>query len=411
MRIAIVVGSFPTISETFIVNQIISLINAGHHVTIFAYKKTSIKQIHGSITEFNLLDQVQYFQKNGSSRKKKYAYFLRWIGKNFLRIRWDKFFKSITTYVNGDKIFSLNIFFESQWFLNNKPFDIVHVHFGHNAERIAKLKSKGFLDDARLIATFHGFDLIPEQTEQYKLKYRNLFKEASLFTVNAQYLFQILESIRGKENVSILPVGLDTNYFRRKTKMLLKDPYTLIFCGRLIELKGPFVALDIMEELFLENLNVVLRIIGDGPLRESIYEEIKRRGLSDKVILLGALSQEEIIEEFEKAHIFLMPGIKDPRTQRAESQGLVIQEAQAMELPVVVSDVGGMKYGLLPGETGFVVEKEDIRGFVRAIEKLIKQPSLIQEMGKKGREFVVAHYDNEVLCNQLLALYNQVSKR
>ena len=76
-----------------------------------------------------------------------------------------------------------------------------------------------------------------------------------------------------------------------------------------------------------------------------------------------------------------------------------------MGLPVVVSDVGGMKYGLIPGETGFVVKENDISGFADAIEELILSKELGEKMGKRGREFVEKNYDSSVLVKKLLDLY------
>ena len=82
--------------------------------------------------------------------------------------------------------------------------------------------------------------------------------------------------------------------------------------------------------------------------------------------------------------LFVFPGIHD-KHGRAETQGLVLQEAQAMELPVIVSDVGGMKYGMINDITGFVVEEKNIAGFVDKIELLIADKELRKEMGKQGR--------------------------
>lgn len=110
----------------------------------------------------------------------------------------------------------------------------------------------------------------------------------------------------------------------------------------------------------------------------------------------------------ENSHVFLLPGIHDPVNKRAETQGLVLQEAQAMELPVVISDVGGMKYGIIPDETGFVVRENDITGFADAIEKFILNPQLIVEMGKKGRKFVVDKYDNKIIGAQLIEIYEKL---
>ena len=112
------------------------------------------------------------------------------------------------------------------------------------------------------------------------------------------------------------------------------------------------------------------------------------------------------MKEFKNtSNVFLLPGTTDPDNGRAEAQGLVIQEAQAMELPVVVSDVGGMKYGLLTNESGFVINDGNIDGFVEVIEKLILNPKLKLKMGKAGRLLVEKKYENKILVKKLLTIY------
>ena len=129
--------------------------------------------------------------------------------------------------------------------------------------------------------------------------------------------------------------------------------------------------------------------------------------LVNYIIFHGYLSQETIKKRFEQADLLIMPGRYDSEG-RAETQGLVIQEAQAMELPVVVSDVGGMKYGLLPGESGFVIQEGEITGFSQVIEPLIYKSKLKTSMGIKGRKYVVEHYEIQILANRLLTIYNNV---
>ena len=64
-----------------------------------------------------------------------------------------------------------------------------------------------------------------------------------------------------------------------------------------------------------------------------------------------------------------------------------------------------MKYGLMHNESGFVVESENVDGFVKVVEILILDPHLKVEMGKSGRVFVERNYDNDILGAKLLAIY------
>ena len=108
-----------------------------------------------------------------------------------------------------------------------------------------------------------------------------------------------------------------------------------------------------------------------------------------------------------KANFFVLPGITE-ETGRAETQGLVIQEAQAIGLPVIVSDAGGMKYGLIDLETGFILPEGDINAFAEIIKKLIQNPKLAENLGKKGRQYVVENFDSKVLGERLLKIYKEL---
>ena len=82
-----------------------------------------------------------------------------------------------------------------------------------------------------------------------------------------------------------------------------------------------------------------------------------------------------------------------------------------MQLPVIISDAGGMKYGIMEGETGFVIKEKDLNAFADKIEYLLKNPDLREKLGEKGREFVVENYDTKVLGNRLEVLYFELLQK
>ena len=165
---------------------------------------------------------------------------------------------------------------------------------------------------------------------------------------------------------------------------------------------------EIFRRLFDKYHDLELVMIGDGEKREEIEDKIKADGLADSVFLKGALSQDQIIDELKIADIYVYPGLFDPIFKAGDTQGLVVQEAQALELPVVCSDIGGIKYGMVDGETGFLVEEGDVDGFVEKIQLLIDQPDLRLKMGKAGREYVKKHFDSKVIGDQLMSVYTEI---
>ncbi|PKD21136.1 hypothetical protein APR41_12025 [Salegentibacter salinarum] len=404
MNIAFIVKGFPTLTQTFIENQIVALLKEGHDVDIFAFKKGDLSILHPDIAKYHLLDRVTYKEEMPPSKKRRVKDLLLWTKKNFFHIHWREFLHALLSEKYNKETF-LNLFYKSKWFLSGQKYDVIHAHFGDNSIPIANLKEKGFLRGVKFVVTFHGYDLTPTLLSHYEHQYKEIFKHAYAFTVNTAYTKDLLLKVKPHlQNINILPVGLNPVLFQRENK--LKNNFRILFCGRLIPLKGPFLLLEIIAELRSRGFrDVELEIIGDGECREKLEEKVKQIDIERNVFFRGALNQLEIRDSMEKAFVLLHPGIYDPQTGRAETQGLVIQEAQAMELPVIVSDVGGMKYGLIDGETGFVVKKNDIGGFADAIEKLILNRELREKMGKLGREFVEKNYDSSFLVKKLLDLY------
>lgn len=410
-QIAIVVKYFPSISETFIVNQINALKAIGYNVTLYAYHKVEGIPIHSTLHEFNLLNEVNYFVQPPKAKIKRLFTFFQWVVVHLFSINWRCLFKCLNVFKHGKDAYTLKLCYESQWFMLKHKFDIIHAHFGMNGNRIAYLKAKGIIPKSQpLITTFHGYDMVPNQLARYKSTYRYLFEEAHAFTVNTPYLEGLLNRANPTSTpVYILPVGLDTAYFKR---LLVKKEtafFDIVFCGRLIPLKGPDQALLILKQLHTNGFtNTRLHIVGEGKLKQNLEQLIIDLNLEEFVFMYGALTQDGIKKMLGLSDVLIMPGSCDVKSKRAETQGLVIQEAQAMELPVVVSDVGGMKYGLIDGETGFVVKSGHVEGFAKVIETLVQDDALKSQMGKKGRQFVVQHYDNKVLVKKLEEIYDMV---
>ncbi|OAB75745.1 glycosyltransferase [Cochleicola gelatinilyticus] len=407
MRIAFVLNTFPVTTETFIVNQMISLLKDGHEITIFAFRYNKEGVIHQSIYDNKLMEKVVYWKAPPKNTRKKIQEFFSALSSNDKSL--VKLLATINPFKTGNKVLSLHYFYQCQWFLGTQNFDVIHCHFAQPGLFISRLRDAGFLKKERLVTTFHGYDIDPSMIAKYQEEYKVLFKNMGVCTYNSEYSKKIIEQIHpDTTKLRFLPVGLDIDKFTSKKEKLDSNTLRVVFCGRLVPFKGPDIAIRIVHELIKNNIEIQLTIIGEGPLRLQLEEYIAVFNLSEYITLKGAVSQETIIETLEHSDVFLLPGIHDPATGRAENQGLVIQEAQAMEVPVLVSNAGGMKYGLLNNETGFVVQENDVASFVEKLVWFHTHPDQRKRMGKKGREFVKQNYSNDILLKQLLSLYKNL---
>lgn len=409
LRIAFMLNHFPTLSETFIVNQIIYLLKQGHEVEIFSFQKGDLKTIHNCIRESNLMEKVNYFKGKNPNKWKMVLETVKFIPLVKKNQALKDYMRALNVFRFGRKAFNLTLINTILWFRKRKPFDVIHSHFGPNGEFIAELRSKGFLCEPKFVNTFHGFDFNPSLIEHWKTRYKILFEQADLLTYNTPYSISILEKIfNDLSKFAELPVGLDTNLFSKTPRSAnnSESKFQILFCGRFVEFKAPYLAVEIMNAIVNKNgvKNVYLTMVGAGPLEGPVRGLIENYNLHEYIELKGGLTQEAIVDEMRKADLFILPGIVE-KDGRAETQGLVIQEAQSMELPVLVSDAGGMKYGLLDGITGFVLPQKDVNAFVEKIMFLMLNPSIRNKMGTKGREFVVENYDINILGKRLENLY------
>lgn len=396
-KVLFFIDSFPNYSETFLYNQIYFLLDNHYEVEIVAIKENIISNngLHKKMFEYDLFSRVK-FMKHGINGRLffNFLYFPIFSLRLFNKIPLKKAF----LYIQNFHLFS-----------KYNSFNLIHAHYGHIGIIVCDLKSIGFFKKSKLICSFHGEELLIINKDSYPKRYSSVIKFCDSITVNSYYILNLVNECIGNldHKVSILPECLDINFFNPNKRVHRENNMIkIIFCGRFIKWKAPILAIKIAHELIKLKKDITLDLIGDGSEYEACREYIISNKLEDRILLHGILTQEKIIEFLNNSDIFLFPGIREEFTEKAEAQGLVIQEAQAMKLPVVISDVGGMKYGMKDNSTGFVLAENDMTGFVEKIILLIEDTNLRMKMGERAREFVSKNFDISILGKQLINLYS-----
>jgi len=400
-NIAFFLHSFPVISETFILNQIVALIDDGHHVDIYSKFNSGEKKQHQKSIDYKLMERVVFLDSLPQNRISKLKLFFTKILK-YPNLRDFLLFFSYINYLIYYKKKYVS-FYAVIHFLGKPDYEIIHAHYGMTGNLVVDFKSIGLFKKAKLITTFHGFDFkVP-----YNEFYDKLFKVGSKFTVNNNYSkTKLVELNCPTEKIAILPVGLDIADFN---KPLINSPernhvFTIIFIGRLVEIKAPDTFLDICTQLKIKDkFQYKAIMVGDGDQKELLNEKIKAEDLNDIVMMTGVQTRDEIKTHLSNADVLIMTGRE--MDGLAETQGLVIQEAQLCGLPVIIANVGGMREGIIENETGFVVVADDISAYVENINFLYDNPELKIKMGAAGKQFVTTNYDSKILNKRLIDIY------
>ncbi len=147
-------------------------------------------------------------------------------------------------------------------------------------------------------------------------------------------------------------------------------------------------------------------IIGQGEQMQALKKQIADYELSKNVHLWGALDRERVKSSYANAAVFLLPGVITTGG-RVETQGVVIQEAQAMSLPVIATNVGGIPEGIIDGETGFIVPSQEATAIASKIKTLIDNENLRLTMAKAARNYAVAYADQRHQLNAIENIYKE----
>lgn len=408
-KILVIVTVFPSTTETFILNQITDLIDRGYNVTIFTYNKSSDRIIHQLFTDYKLEDRTITHFKNQKSKGlvfKEGFYFFRKYRKN---IDIKKIFSLLNPIEFRVNLRKLKIYYDLPILLFKESFDIVHCHFGFNGKKLADAYNLEICHYPKAVLSFHGSDLTPSKVNQYKELYSYVFKYFNAYTINSIYLQEVLLKVNPQlKNYFLIPEGFKKQYLQPHLQIEKETTtFNIVFCGRLINWKGPDRAIRFIKKM-IENgyTNLMLHIIGNGEMRQELIILASELKIENYVVFHGALSQEHVFKIMASSSVFLLPGIAEVQTQRSEAQGLVLQEAQYFKLPVITSDVGGIKYGIIPNKTGFLIESENEDEFVDKLILLYDNPNLRTEMGETGHQYVLNGFESKVVGEKIIKVFD-----
>ncbi len=399
MKVALFLTNFPTLPETFILNQITGLIDLGVDIDICASANPHEGKVHPQVEKYKLLERVIY-SDSIAPLSKRLTRGVKTVLMNF--------YKNPLAYTEAIKSRSLrDIFYVNDFVANKskKSYDLIHAHYGSNGLIGAILKETGVFR-GKLVTSFHGYDFSKLINERGSETYKELFRIGDLFTANTNFTKgKLIELGCSKSKIVKLPVGMDINFFNFRERYLRdRSVVKLLTVARMVEKKGLEYAIKAVSRVAQKYSNIEYNIIGDGILRRRLEKLIKELGIGDKVNLLGWKTQEELQKLFQEAHIFILTSVTAGDGDM-EGQGLVLQEAQAVGLPVLSTLHNGIPEGVIDGKSGFLVPEKDVDALAKKLEYLIEHPELWSEMGRYGRKFVEERYDIQKLNQRLVKIY------
>jgi len=211
------------------------------------------------------------------------------------------------------------------------------------------------------------------------------------------------------DRIMLIQNGVDVDRFTPgvKSRTLLERYHldgkkVVLTLGRLVQRKGADMAIRAMARILKTRTDVHYLIVGDGELRPELERIIAQEGVSGQVTLVGTVSEGELVEYFRVCDLFLMPNrtLADGDT---EGFGLVFREANACGKPVIGGRAGGVVEAVVDGESGYLVDGENIDEIEQTVLKLLDNTPLAATLGEKGLVIANASSTRAVAARFLLA--------
>ncbi len=173
----------------------------------------------------------------------------------------------------------------------------------------------------------------------------------------------------------------------------------ILWVGRLIAWKHPEYVIYVAKSLKKDGVNFCINVIGTGRLEDRLQAQILKENLGEHVSLLGSMSPEQVRAYMETADIFMFT------SDRQEGWGAVLNESMGSACAVVADEnIGSVPYLINHGVNGLVYKSKDVDDLVEKIKSLIKNPSVIGEMGKRAYATMSEMWNGKVAAKNLMEL-------
>lgn len=310
-------------------------------------------------------------------------------------------------------------------FLKRRDYDLVHMHQlwwgGLLVPVLIRLLGKKAIYHMTLLGSDNPSALAAQSLGWLKLA---LFKQYHALIGLTPALVQDCHRNNLGSKLLILPnylvfeprTSVDAIYYGRTRQSLgiPEQAQVLLFVGSIIGRKGIDLLVDLFIELTHQHTELWLLLVGaysraENPrLDESFVAEqrakLVRAGVSERVVWAGLVRDEtELANLYAASDLFIFP-------TRAEGQGNVILEAMGCGIPVVCTHLRGITDAMvINDQTGYLIDLDDLRGFIAATAQLLDKPEMRQTMGAAGRKRATGDFAFGQYCRKLADFYQLVA--
>lgn len=301
----------------------------------------------------------------------------------------------------------LSIAFRLAAFWKKNRFDIVHTHL-FTADLWGRLA--GLFSPVPIVSTSHTTsDPNIGPLGRWLDRMLDRRNNAVICVSEAVRRYRIEEAGFDPEKLHLIENGIDLDRFQKtaskeemETRLGLPPGLRwAVIVGRLVPLKGHRFLIEALSLLVKDLPDLGLLIVGDGEEEDELKKLVAARGLTERIFFLGL--RRDIADILGMSEVLVLPSSR-------EGLPIVLLEAMAAGLPVVVTPVGGIPEVVVEGKTGFFVLQEPM-SIASALRRIFENPAMARAMGSDARKLIEERYDIRVVARRYENLYRRLLEK
>ncbi len=401
-KITYLLKTWPKISETFVLQEILALQHDEFDLHIASLQQPTDKRSHAETGQVKA--RVDYLDQHSCNRSQVFFAMLACLFRSPYRFIKAALFFLQTRTADGS---NQQVFYQAvclAQLVSKQAVQHIHAHFASEPATVAELVNQLTGIDFSISAHAKDIYLSPETELQRKIANARFVVTCTEY--NCRYLKQL--------NHSSTPVvrvyhGFDPRRFDQiiaKTESKIPDLPLILSVGRLREKKGFVDLIHACSLLKQAGYQFHCEIVGYGPQQSELEALIRLLELQQTVSLRGQLVHTELIALYRQSDIFALPC---QIGEDGDRDGIpnVLMEAMVMKIPVVSTGISGIPELVEHQVSGLLVEPNKPDMLSKALSCLLDNQALCYQLGNAGRQRVLDRFSVEPNIEILKALFNQ----
>jgi glycosyltransferase involved in cell wall biosynthesis len=281
-------------------------------------------------------------------------------------------------------------------YIQEHQIDLILAEYGTSGSFIAPIC---VALNIPFLVHFHGIDASSyDYLRRFEGGYKFMFRHAKKIIAVSQAMAKALEQAGcPPENITVNTYGPHAEYTSVQADY---DSDVLISVGRHTYKKAPYLTILAFQKVLRKYPKLKLKMIGTGELFDVSFNMVKSLGLENQILLLGGLARSEIIPHLSTAFLFVQHSLV---AYNGDSEGtpVGIIEAMAAGLPIVSTRHAGIPDVVVEGETGLLVDENDVDGMADSMIQIIEDRESARRMGQNGKKRILENYSMEKHISKL----------